>query len=191
MRRATEGFVGALRFLTVAPLPGARLTPPSQTVTPWFPVVGLLLGWALAGLRWSLPGEGLLPAAIVVAAWTAMTGGLHEDGWADCADTALPPVSRARRLEILRDPRVGAHGLVAVLLLLLMRFAALSDVAWRALPPPPIVGRWACGLVVGTLLSRRFGGLSEDGQGAVGLAAETGALCGLAILGAAAASEMP
>lgn len=242
-------FAGAVRFLTVAPLPhGGTRDPGSErrgAATAWFPLVGLLLGLVLAAVRAALPNDGLLGPTLVVAAWVALTGGLHEDGWADCADAAFAPVTRARRVEILGDPRIGAHGLVAVLVLLLVRLGAVADAAWWALLAPPAVGRWAmvvslrmalplrstglaasmapharpvrasgwlavalvaagavvgglglaqraallismtvvgaaCGVVVGVVLQRRLGGLSGDGHGAVGLAAETGALCLLA-----------
>lgn len=259
IREAWSGVVSATAFLTVLSTRRAErragVESPRWT-TPFFPLVGLGIGTGLAAFRAVLPAEGFLSAALVLAAWTAVTGGFHEDGWTDCADAALPPVERTRRLEILKDPRVGAHGLAALLLLMIVRFAAVLDVPWWALIAPPVIGRWAmvlslglarplrpmglgatmarrarpseatvsavgvlalgaaglatlggewlsggvarnpvpiviaagalaglaCATAVGVFLHRRLGGLSGDGHGAVGLAAETGALCAAALL---------
>lgn len=250
-------FAVAVRFLTIIPVPGADAGAEDRLPSPttFFPVVGLLMGALLVAIRGLLPGDGLLPAALVLLAWTGLTGALHEDGWADCADAALPPVDRERRVEILRDPLVGAHGLVAVVLLLLVRLAGIADAPIWALAVAPVVGRWAMVLSLagarplrsvglgasmapsarpvaastmamaalvlvflvsfrtgwtaprpavavaaaaavgvagvlawglGTFLQQRLGGLSGDGHGAVGLVAETGALCALALWSGAA-----
>jgi cobalamin 5'-phosphate synthase/cobalamin synthase len=179
--RAWRDFGSALRFLTVIPVPGGRrlaaAVGPSRA-TAFFPVVGCLVGAILLALRGILPVDGLLAPVLVLAAWTALPGGLHEDGWADCADAALPPVSRARRLEILQDPRVGAHGLVAVVLLLLVRLAGIVDAPAWALLVAPVVGRWA--MVVSLAYARP---LRERGLGAAlargarpGLASATAAV---------------
>ena len=78
----------ALAFLT--PWPGARL--PTPRALRWFPLVGALLGFVLGGLWWVTAKAWPLPvaAAIVVVADLALTGMLHLDGLADCADGMLP-----------------------------------------------------------------------------------------------------
>ena len=94
----------------------------------WFPVVGLLLG-AILVAAWWLAGA-IFPrspaAAIVVAAWTVLTGGLHLDGVADCCDGLLGPHTRERRLEILDDPRTGAFGVIGIVLLVMLKTAAVA-----------------------------------------------------------------
>jgi adenosylcobinamide-GDP ribazoletransferase len=130
---------GALSFLTVL---GRAARPNERTLT-WFPVVGVAIG-AIVGLVWWAAGR-LWPAAVAatlaVAADAIVTGCLHLDGLADAADGLLPAVGRSRRLEIMADPRVGAFGAVALILVLFARTASLA-----ATTPKPLVvmGLW-CG----------------------------------------------
>jgi adenosylcobinamide-GDP ribazoletransferase len=65
-------------------------------------------------------------AAVVVIADLAITGMLHFDGLIDTADGLLPPLSPARRLEVMADPHVGAFGVVAGAAVLLVRWASLA-----------------------------------------------------------------
>ena len=122
----------ALAFLT--PFPGARR--PSPGALRWFPVVGLALGLSIGGLWWVVariwPPE--VAALIVVGADLALTGMLHFDGLADAADGLLPHLSRERRLEVMREPTVGAFGVVVVALVILTRWATLA-----ALRPSPLL----------------------------------------------------
>ena len=112
-------FVHALRFLTRLPVPFARtldLPPLSQSMRV-FPaagaLIGALTGLLLSGLEWSgLPP--LVYGALAVAAGLAVTGALHEDGLADTADGFGGGKSRERRLEIMRDSRIGTYGTLAL-----------------------------------------------------------------------------
>jgi adenosylcobinamide-GDP ribazoletransferase len=79
-------------------------------------------------------------AAIVVAADLALTGLLHVDGLADSADGLLPHLDRARRLEVMAAPDVGAFGVAAVVAVLLLRWAALATTA----PSPLLLGGLWC-----------------------------------------------
>ena len=118
----------ALGFLTILPVaprdPAAGLT----HARAWFPAVGLLLGAVLAaldaGLR-ALHLPPLLAGALLVAALAALTRGLHLDGFMDSCDALLGGYDRERRLQILRDPHVGAFAVAGVACLLLVKFAAL------------------------------------------------------------------
>lgn len=114
----------ALGFLTV--LGGAR--EPGPRATAWFPVVGAMLGTALAGLAWTAEHwwSPMVVAALVVAADLALTGLLHVDGLADTADGLLAPMGRDRRLEVMRTPDVGAFAVAAVPTVLAVRLAALA-----------------------------------------------------------------
>lgn len=100
----------------------------------FYPLVGGIIGALLAGLAWLLAARrvgataALLPPALVLAAWAGLTGALHLDGWADCCDALFVPVPRARRLEIMKDPRLGSFGGVGLALLLLVKLAALGGV---------------------------------------------------------------
>src|SRR5262249_14831359 len=85
---------------------------PAPAPLAWSPAVGALIGLAVGGIWWAA-WRGWAPpaaAAIAVIADAALTGLLHLDGLADAADGLLPPLSRARRLEVMADPRLGALG---------------------------------------------------------------------------------
>jgi adenosylcobinamide-GDP ribazoletransferase len=86
-----------------------------------------------------------MEAALLVMLWVVLTGGLHLDGWADCCDALLATVSHERRLEILKDPRVGSFGGAGLALLLLVKFAAVASLphAAAAFILAPTLGRWA------------------------------------------------
>jgi adenosylcobinamide-GDP ribazoletransferase len=140
----------ALRFLTIVPVPG--LPPMSErgmvSAIPWFPAAGLLIGalllpvgW-LAGLFW---GD-LARAALVVTAWAIVTGGLHLDGLSDTFDAVMSWRSRERKLEIMKDSRIGAMGALAIVALLLLKVVFLAEAGaawWQAVLLAPALGRWA------------------------------------------------
>ncbi|MBI2058494.1 MAG: adenosylcobinamide-GDP ribazoletransferase [Nitrospirae bacterium] len=120
----------AIRTLTILPSPGADAVKLSDAL-PWFPIVGLALGMLLyagirmldfmAGDRWP---EGIAAATIV--AGTILTGGLHLDGLADWADSLGGGGNRQRMLDIMKDSRTGAFGVIAVVSVILLKWIALS-----------------------------------------------------------------
>ena len=121
----------ALQFLTTIPvrLPG-QVTPRALArSTAWFSLVGLMLGAVLAlvdtGVRTLAPPA--TSAALVLLIWVALTGALHFDGFLDCCDGLLGAHEPKRRLEIMRDTRVGAFAVAGGVCLLLLKFAALAD----------------------------------------------------------------
>jgi adenosylcobinamide-GDP ribazoletransferase len=128
----------ALAFLT--PFPGARR--PTPQALRWFPLVGAVLGIVLGGLWWGAAKIWPLPVAalIVVLADLALTGMLHLDGLADTADGLLPHLPRERRLEVMREPTVGAFGVGAVVVTLLGRFAVFATLR----PAPLLVAALWC-----------------------------------------------
>jgi adenosylcobinamide-GDP ribazoletransferase len=117
----------AIAFLTPIPVGGGA--PDSRTYA-WFPIVGALMGLALGGTWW-LADRAFAPAvaaALVLVADLALTGMLHVDGLADTADGLLPHLDgRARRLEVMAAPDIGAFGVTVVVGVLLLRFAALAS----------------------------------------------------------------
>ena len=131
----------ALALLTTLPVPPPAAHDPASTETPstdpgdlghaplTYPLVGLLLGVLLIAACWALFDLPPLAAAIVLALWVALTGALHLDGLADCADALLGGHADAeRRRAILKDPHVGTVGVVAVVLALIGKFAGLAAV---------------------------------------------------------------
>jgi adenosylcobinamide-GDP ribazoletransferase len=102
----------------------------------WFPWVGAAIGIG-AGAVWWLSGlvlPPMLPAVLAVAAWAALSGGLHLDGLADCCDGLLSTAPAERRLEIMRDPRLGTFGATGLCLVLVAKIAAVYS-----LPPASTV----------------------------------------------------
>jgi adenosylcobinamide-GDP ribazoletransferase len=167
----------ALRFLTVLPLPGLATTSSSDfaAAVRWFPVAGLLIGGLLvlagwpAGLAW----DGLVRAACVVVAWGIITGGMHLDGLSDTFDAVMSWRPRERKLEIMKDSRVGAMGLLAVVGVLLLKFAWLQSSGagwWQAVLLAPVWGRWAQVYALCHFPAARAGGLGEAFQARLGRA---------------------
>jgi adenosylcobinamide-GDP ribazoletransferase len=115
----------------------------------WFPLVGLIIGGMLALLDFILAK--LLPplpsAALLLVAWVSLTGGLHLDGFIDCCDGLLVAKPAEQRLDIMKDSRVGAFGVVGAICLLLIKFSALATLAspgrWAWLLLIPVLSRWA------------------------------------------------
>jgi adenosylcobinamide-GDP ribazoletransferase len=149
------GLALAVEFLTVLPVrrrarEAATGEPPNMArALPWFPLVGALLGLALVALDWALAFVFPLGVrAVALLAFDALvTGMLHLDGFVDCCDALLGTRTIERRLEILRDSRVGAYGALGGALLLIAKFVVLSALVGPARPlalfAAPILGRWA------------------------------------------------
>ena len=165
-------WVAAVRFLSVLPVPGRTQlfekdeAPPRLVVgVAYFPLVGLLL----AGLLWSfvlllaprLPQ--LVLAALLVVALVMLTGGLHLDGLMDSCDGLFGGGTRERRLEIMRDSRVGSFGALGAVCILLLKFALFAGVSGHALPLALLVAlpsaRWAMVLALRVFPSARPTGL--------------------------------
>lgn len=140
----------AVQFLTRIPTPGVGELPPDWLARSgkYFPLVGAVVGvlsaMALLGAQ-AVWRSGPLPALLALAVGLALTGALHEDGLADTADGFGGGRSPEQRLAIMKDPRLGAYGALALGLALAVKAAAL----W-ALP----VQLAAAGLVCGHIGAR-------------------------------------
>ena len=135
--------------------------------TRFFPLVGLVLGICYALAAWLLLytlGMRSLTAALLLILPLLLTGGLHADGFMDTADGVFSGRERVRKLEIMKDSRVGAFGVVSFVMLMFVQFALLSDMAPLLLVPAlfvmPIIGRLAMVLAVACFPYAR-----EDGMG--------------------------
>jgi adenosylcobinamide-GDP ribazoletransferase len=139
---------------------------PSWRAGRWFPLVGLALGGVTGGIWWSLRHwlSPLTAAAAVVAVDLVLTGMLHFDGLADAGDGLLAPMDRTRRLEVMRDPHVGAFGVVSVAAVMLLRWSALSSLVALPLLVPGLwcLSRSGMTLALATLpYARSEGGLAS------------------------------
>jgi adenosylcobinamide-GDP ribazoletransferase len=171
----------ALAFLTVV----GRPSPPTPRALRWFPVVGAAVG-GLVGTVWWLADQAfpaLLAAVLVVAVDLAVTGLLHADGLADAADGLLPHASRARRLEIMRTPDVGAFGVAVLVIVLLTRVGALAA---RPADIGLIVGVWCVSRTLVAVAPAWLPYARETGLATPLLAAPATPVVGLAVLPATA-----
>ena len=158
----------AAAFLTRLPVRTKQGTP--QTLgrsVLYFPLVGAGIGGALAMASALVDGAPApLAAALVLVAWVAITGGLHLDGLADTVDAwAGGGRDRQRTLDIMKDPRSGPAGVTALVLVLLVKFAALTALAGAApllLVLAPILGRTSMLALLFALPYVRPGGLGAS-----------------------------
>lgn len=120
----------AFNLMTTLPLPVRKdwQTGDSGRASIWYPFVGLVIG-GLTWLTWTGTTR-LFPALaaglLTLILWVWLTGGLHLDGLADCCDGLLASASAERRLEIMKDSRLGAFGGIGLILVLLLKAALLS-----------------------------------------------------------------
>ncbi len=129
----------ALQFLTVLPISLRRAPTGSETgaAVGWYPAVGYVLGGVLALLDMGLRSTALplfATAFPLLAILAILTGFLHLDGLLDVCDAAFAPRTPAQRLEIARDPRAGAFGVVGVVLLLGTKAAAVAALTGASRP---------------------------------------------------------
>jgi adenosylcobinamide-GDP ribazoletransferase len=116
-------------------LPAGRISgqAPSLAEAVWaYPIVGAIvggLGAAVLGGALALGLPAPIAAVLAIAACVLATGGLHEDGLADLADGFGGGRDAARKLEIMRDSRIGSYGTLALILSLMLRVLALSALA--------------------------------------------------------------
>ena len=162
-----------------------------------WPLAGLAVGALAAGIGSLILWAGA-PAGVAAAALLAVqilaTGGLHEDGLADTADGLWGGQSRERRLEIMKDSRIGSYGTLALLVTGLARWSALAALltasAWPAVLAVAALSRAPMALAMAALPNARGGGLAQTvGRPAAATVALCGALAlaiGLALCGPAA-----
>lgn len=96
------------------------------------PVAGLLVGLVGSAVYAIVHAIGLTPgpaAMLALASTVILTGALHEDGLADTADGLGGGRSRERKLEIMRDSRIGTYGACALFISLILRWSALAAIA--------------------------------------------------------------
>lgn len=174
--------ISALRFLTILPVPGPHRAPDTRALLA-FPVVGLLIGiaWAVTSRADQLFTNSGVAAALVLLVDALLTGALHLDALADVADGAASRRPREQAVRIMRDSAVGAVGALALVLVTLLRHAALIGLV--SYPPlliiAPVVGRVAMVLIMAVVPPR------PDGSLAAALTRPTGAVVvGVSLLGA-------
>ncbi len=199
-RSSLRGLYIAVQFLTRLPTPDIAQWRPDDLAraAPWFPAVGLVIGvllaaaTAIAGL--AAPEIAALAGLLV---WVRVTGGLHLDGLADSADgLGAAHGDSARFLTVARDPNTGAFGVVAIVLVLLAKAAALvviargdvgmgiSLVTWSGLVLIPAWARWTVLWPARSLpaLGQGRGAAFADGVGRVAIVGLGGLLAAASVI---------
>ena len=178
-------------FFTRLPLPRLDFNGRTLAGAIWAaPIAGLavgLIGAIVYAVAFLFGLSGGVAAALALAAMMLATGCLHEDGLSDVADGFGGGATRERKLEIMRDSRIGAYGACALLMSALIRWSAISDLA----SPVHVF----CGLIAAHAASRallpafmlslapaRFDGLAQGAGRVSSGAAVAAALLGLAAL---------
>jgi adenosylcobinamide-GDP ribazoletransferase len=139
----------ALAFLTRIPIPNISFSKEDWEKSPiYYPIVGAIIGVFLLLVAKSL--HFILPETItafcIVVFWIFITGGLHVDGWIDLADGLGSSRSREQMLEIMKDSRVGAMGVIAAILLIggkiIVSYELIKEGTFTPLILAPLLGRF-------------------------------------------------
>lgn len=160
----------ALGFLTVLPFGRTWPQDGAPDAVGFYPWVGFLLGAEGWGVAWLVRSRGILDSvtllvagAVVVTLWALTTRMLHWDGLADTADGLWGSYDRERRLEIMRDSRIGSFGATALVLTAMLQVSACGAVLLAQRPwvlvAAPVLGRGAAALAAWTLPAARREGL--------------------------------
>lgn len=128
MGRWIDGCFIAFQFFTTIPI--RKEIPMDESrlkcAIDFFPLVGFVIGIFGSFLLWSLSTfTSLSPLAIALIflfSFVLITGGIHVDGWVDASDAFFSYRDREKRLEIMKDPRVGTFGVLSLFFLFLFRF---------------------------------------------------------------------
>jgi len=160
--------IAAFQFLTICPTLIKRMFTSQEMAhaVAWFPLVGVVLGALLYGVHFLLqiifPAN--ISAALTLFAWVIFTRAFHLDGFMDTCDGLFGGWTPERRLEIMKDSRMGAFGIAGGILVLLTEYSALSstDKLFPALILSTTLGRWVSPLVIYAFPYAREDGLGSE-----------------------------
>jgi len=161
-----------LAFVLLTRLPLPHLPPSvfsSGAHAVWaYPLVGLVVGavgvvLGQLALMINLP---LIAAAIIcITAMMLLTGAMHEDGLADVFDGFWGGYTPERRLEIMRDSQIGTYGVLALVVVTLLRITAVTvllEDSWRMVIVAAVVSRAIMPVLMYALPHARNNGLSQS-----------------------------
>ncbi|MGQ3683803.1 MAG: adenosylcobinamide-GDP ribazoletransferase [Candidatus Loosdrechtia sp.] len=127
-----NNFLWVLKFLTVIPIDKEDKIKPDETgpIVFWFPVAGLCIGVFLSAacVLFYFLFPALIVYALVIIIYIIITGALHLDGYADTCDGIWGGYNREKRLEIMRDSRIGSFGATGLICLLGLRYVSLLSI---------------------------------------------------------------
>lgn len=124
-----RGLASAFRTLTILPFPGQESESPA-TALYWFVPVGLVLGGILYAVAWIADSLslGLLGGVVLTGLLAILTRGFHLDGLADMVDGFGGGWTKDRVLEIMKDSHIGVFGVIALIVVLMLKVAAFSAI---------------------------------------------------------------
>ncbi len=164
-----------LALMTLTRIPAGHISgeAPSVGQAIWaFPLVGALLGAVCGTVFWTGDLIGLPPLAnalLAIATSILLTGGLHEDGLADVADGFGGGTDKQRKLEIMRDSRVGSYGVLALVLVVGLTATGMAAVgAFGLFVAIGALSRTAMVVPLALLPPARPDGLGAAAAGATG-----------------------
>ena len=149
-----SSLLAAFQFLTIFPTLIKRMFTSQEMgrAVAWFPLVGVALGFLLYGVNTlaQLIFPASVSAALTVFAWIIFPRAFHLDGFMDTCDGLFGGFTPERRLEIMKDSRMGAFGTIGGALVLLTEYTALHSSVnlLSALLLATTLGRWASPLVI-------------------------------------------
>jgi adenosylcobinamide-GDP ribazoletransferase len=168
-----KGLIMCIQFFTSIPIPYEVPMDRAHInkAIKMFPVLGLLQGMLYGAFTYALiQFTPLSPLAIAFVIWFALiviTGGIHLDGWMDCSDAFFSYRDTSKRLEIMKDPRMGAFGVLSVIVYLSARFLFVYEIVLMAVELSylfialiPFIGKIVMGVLLINVKSAK-----EDGLG--------------------------
>jgi adenosylcobinamide-GDP ribazoletransferase len=190
-QRLIESKIGLIFLTRLSLVHDKPVAPGELSRSLWSaPLVGVVVGLtgaAVYAIATALHVPPLPSAALAVAATLLLTGGLHEDGLADVADGFGGGATRERKLEIMRDSRIGTYGVCALVLSLILRIGALTHLGDPGLVALGLIaahsgGRATIAAFMQFVPPARADGLSAEAGTPPGEASLAAALIGAVVL---------
>jgi len=171
LRQRLNDLQVAFAFLTRLPVARSdAIAPGDLSRALWAaPLVGVAvgaIGGAVYAFAQTLHVTSVMAATLAVAATILVTGALHEDGLADVADGFGGGATREQKLEIMRDSRIGSYGVLALILSLVLRIGALTDIGDSVLVAIALIAAHAGARTCLPLLMRLVPTARDDGLSA-------------------------
>ncbi|MEH7111213.1 adenosylcobinamide-GDP ribazoletransferase [Neobacillus niacini] len=184
MKKLLKGLLIDIQFFTAIPVPFELPMdkPHLKKAVQAFPLLGLVQGVIYALLVFVLleftPFSNLAVAFLLWLTTILLTGGIHLDGWMDASDGFFSYKDREKRLEIMKDPRTGAFGVISVLVLLSCRFLFIYEIteyvhflSYILIASIPFLSKSLMGVLLLTVKSAKKDGLGALFQNAATLKA--------------------
>lgn len=130
----------------------------------FFPLVGAAIGAVLFGVNYLTAYTKINPALTILFAWIIITGGLHLDGVSDTVDGLSARADRERTLKIMDDSHIGAFGVIAIVMLILFKYDAISKLVYKnpyAIFASPVIARCIAGFFLTFFKTAKTTGLAS------------------------------